>query len=100
MKDYYLRYATYQGKEYILDTENINKLMGKEVYIRSPMYCMGDKICNKCAGDLYYRMDNRYMGLAVARIGSNLLNASLKKFHDSTIKITEIDIEKYARKLE
>ena len=97
--DYYLRYAYYGGKEYILDTETIKKLMGKEVQIRSPMYCTGNKICNKCAGELYYRMDNRFMGLAVARIGSNLLQASLKSFHDSTVKVSEIDLEKYTRKI-
>jgi len=97
--DYYLRYAYYGGKEYILTRENIAKLKGKEVLMRSPIYCLGDKLCNKCAGELYYRMDNRFMGLAAARIGNNLLNASLKSFHDSTVKISEIDIEKYTSKI-
>ena len=98
-RDYYLRYAYYGGKEYILTRENIAKLKGKEVLMRSPIYCLGDKLCNKCAGELYYRMDNRFMGLAAARIGNNLLNASLKSFHDSTVKISEIDIEKYTTKI-
>jgi hypothetical protein len=44
-------------------------------------------------------MDNRFMGLAVARIGNNLLQASLKSFHDSTVKVSEIDLEKYTRKI-
>jgi len=99
-KDFYLRYAYYGGKEYILTRENIAKLMGKEVQLRSPMFCTGDKICNKCAGELYYRMDNRFMGLACARIGNNLLQASLKSFHDSTVKISEIDIDKYTKKID
>ena len=99
-KNYYLRYAFAPGGKYILmDNENIKKYMGQKVKLRSPMFCTGDRICNKCAGELYYRLKNRFLGLAVSRISNNLLNASLKNFHESTVKTRKIEIEDYITKV-
>lgn len=57
------------------------------------MYCTGSKLCNKCAGDIFYRLGIRNVGLITAQISSDILNSGMKKFHDSTQKMCEIDID-------
>lgn len=77
----------------MLDNSNIGKYIGKEVKLRSPLYCIGDKLCSKCAGDLYYRLGIENIGMTTSAIGSNLLNLLMKSFHDSSVKITEINVD-------
>lgn len=92
-KDYFLNYMVdRKGQLVLLDRETLKSVIGKTVTLRSPRYCKTPKICSKCAGELFYRMGIRNIGLLLNRIGSNVLNASLKKFHDLTIRTTEIDI--------
>ena len=67
--------------------------MGKTVQMRSPLYCVNPKLCNCCAGDIFYKMGIENVGLITAQISSDILNASMKKFHDSNQKMAEIDIE-------
>ena len=69
-----------EGKNLVLLTpDNIDKYIGKIVKMRSPMYCIGDKYCSKCAGALFYKIDDlRNVGLVCNRVGTSLLNASLK----------------------
>ena len=59
------------------------------------MYCIGDRICNKCAGDLYYRLNINNVGLIFNSVGTTILNLSLKKFHDMSVKVSEIDPNNY-----
>jgi len=102
-RDYHLRYAEYAGKEYLLTEENIKALDGKVVKIRSPMFCTGKCVCNKCFGELYYRMipvDQPRVGFALMKIGSGLLNAALKGFHESKIKSRKLDIDEFLTKVE
>lgn len=93
------RYIMEKDKEVLLTPENIKSYVGKRVKMRSPMYCKGDKICNKCAGELYYNMDVRNVGLLCNRTGNTITDLSMKAFHDSSVKINEIDYEKYLSKV-
>lgn len=93
------RYIIENGKEKILTPDNIKSYIGKPVKMRSPIYCIGNKFCNKCVGDLFYRMGLENVGLVANKTGSTLMQYSLKQFHDSSIKITEIDYEQYITKL-
>ena len=78
-----------------LTPSNIDSYVGKEIKLRSPMFCKGDVICEHCAGTLFKRMDLKDCGLIVSNMTGNLLNLSMKKMHDSTVKINKIDIDKY-----
>ena len=78
-----------------LTPENIDKYVDKEVKLRSPMLCKGDTICEHCAGTLFKRMDLKDCGLVASNMTGSLLNLSMKKMHDSTVKINKINIEKY-----
>lgn len=73
-----------------LDSSNYDKYKGKTVKLRSADYCIGKKICNKCAGDLYYMLGMENIGLTTPRISGSMLNGRMKQGHDSTIKTYEV----------
>ncbi|MEI2420969.1 hypothetical protein V6O07_11910, partial [Arthrospira platensis SPKY2] len=73
-----------EGNKYVLlNDENISSYVGKTVKMRLPMYCTGDKICNRCAGELFYMLDNPNIGLSTFVASGALLRKSMKKFHDT-----------------
>lgn len=86
------RYIKDGGKLVMLSPDVIKKYIGKTVQMRSPMHCVGKKLCNACAGDIFYKMNIENVGLLTSQISSDMLNASMKKFHDSNQKLTQIDI--------
>ncbi|PTU25906.1 hypothetical protein Goe21_02840 [Bacillus phage vB_BsuM-Goe21] len=89
------RYIVENNKLVLLTSDNINNYIGKIVNVRSPLYCLSKQYCSKCAGELYYRLGIRNVGIISNRIGTSLLNASLKAFHDMTLKVVNLDIDKY-----
>jgi len=99
IREYHLRYCYFGGKEYCLTEENIEKLIGKTVKMRSPIFCTDEKICNKCAGDLYFKVGIRNVGFLISKCGSSLLNAFLKSFHNTLVKMKPIDLDKYLTRL-
>ena len=92
-KRYYLRYVVNKdGSFTVMDNEFLKNNIGKTFQIRSGQYCLSDKICSKCAGELYYRLGTKNIGGMFCKIGSNILQKSLKRFHDLTVKTANIDI--------
>ena len=72
-----------------------------EIELRSPLYCQDfQHLCSRCAGTLYYRLGIENIGLLSWRVGSVLLNASLKSFHDTTIKQVKLDFADYVREVD
>lgn len=94
-KEFLLRYIIENGKLILLTPDIINKYKGKVVKMRSPMFCRNKLICNKCAGDLYYKLGITNFGLTSNAIGTSILNLSMKLFHDTTVSSIEVDIDKY-----
>ena len=92
-RDFLYRYIIENGKLVLLDDDNIDKYIGKEVKMRSVMYCIGDKICRTCLGLMYEKLGITNVGLTTAKVSSSLLNLSMKKFHDTSSKISKIDID-------
>ena len=84
------RYIKVNNKKVLMDKETINNYVGKIIDLYDPIFCKSDKICNKCAGERYYKLDNKNIGATTSTMGSNILNKSMKKFHDNTIKIVEV----------
>ena len=94
-KIYLYRYILEGNKLVYLDKSNISKYINKTVRMRSPMMCCSpDKRCNICCGDMYYKVGIKNIGLTTAKIGSNMLNASMKAFHNTTIKTSRINLSK------
>jgi len=89
------RYIVEGNKLVLLEPDTIDKYINKKVKLRSPMFCTGDKLCSKCAGSLFYKLGIKNIGLTTSRVASTILNLNLKKFHNSTANINNIDLDKF-----
>lgn len=69
--------------------ENKSNFINKYCELRSPMYCATvgkeNAICNKCAGDFYYLMNKKTIGLMTGKCGTVLTQMNMKKFHSNNI---------------
>lgn len=75
-----------------LNSKNVDKYKGKKVKIRFSSLCKSKTgICNKCAGNLFYKLGIRNVGTALPTIPSTLKLAAMKSFHQSVIKMVEMD---------
>lgn len=91
---YYYQYAVDKNKKLELITpKNRSKFINKIIPIRSPMFCKSDKICSVCAGRRYGILGIDNMGLTAGRITNTMLNASMKSFHSSKIKLHHVCID-------
>jgi hypothetical protein len=99
MKNMFLhRYILDAGKLTLLDENNISRFIGKDVKMRSPMFCKSeDKICSKCAGELFYKLDMKNAGLLSTTMSGNLMNMSMKKFHNTSVVFSKIDVDKFIK---
>lgn len=91
-KDFEYRYIVEGSKLVCLTPENMPKYVGKTVHMRSPMYCLGDKTCNMCAGEMNYKLGILNIGLGCSKVATTLLRLGMKKFHISNLKSTQIDV--------
>jgi len=96
-KGYLYRYIVEGDKLVLMTQENIINYIGKTVIMRTPMYCAGKQICSKCAGEMFYRIGIRNIGLTLTKISSTLLNLSLKSMHDTSVKTDTFDPFKYMK---
>ena len=89
------RYIVENGKLVLLTDENIKSYVDKKIKLRSPMYCKGDRVCNICAGELFYKLNMPNAGLLTSTYSGILMNKSMKTIHDASIKFSKIDFSKY-----
>lgn len=79
IKNRYYRFNP-NGMEYLIDDTD-ESLIGKTVYLRSPMTCSSlsdhNTICKRCYGDLYYTNYNINAGKFAAEILSSILTQRL-----------------------
>lgn len=81
-----------EGSKYVrLDDTSKSKYMGKTVKMRLPSTCVGKKICNCCAGDRYYLLNIKEVGLTAGKLTNELLQGGMKQSHDTTVRTYEID---------
>lgn len=82
------------GKLVELNSQNMDRFMGKKVKMRMAYLCPHEKPCNACAGNFYYKLGIKNVGLTLMQVFSIYKNKSMKAFHDSTVQLTEIDTMK------
>ena len=82
------------GKLVELNSTNMDKYIGKKVKMRMAYLCPHEKPCNACAGNFYYKIGVRNVGLTLMQVFSIYKNKSMKAFHDSTVQLVEIDTMK------
>ena len=85
------------GKFVKLTNENKSKYVGKEVKLRSPMYCKGVGknrcLCNICAGDFNYMINKLNIGLTVNKAATTITQMNLQKFHQNAVKIRQFNVD-------
>lgn len=74
--------------------KNYKKFINKPIKVRSPMCCLSQDVCSVCAGTRPYEMDMRNLGITFATVPNTFLNAGMKKFHTSKVKLVAADIDK------
>ena len=80
------------GKLTEITYENKDKFIGKTVDLRFSSMCEAKNgICNKCAGNLFYRLGIRNVGAATPQIASRLKVLSMKLFHDDQLNFAEMN---------
>lgn len=88
-------YSFYKSGSKLVEitSENMNSLVGKTVNMRFSALCKEKNgyICEKCAGSLFRRIGIENVGMGSMIMMSSLKNANMKKFHDSTVKLSHID---------
>lgn len=90
-KDYIKRWVTQSGKLTLLTDENIKDYLGKEVIIRSPMYCkMVGGLCQVCVGNYFKELNSTAIGMLALDVGSKFTSISMKSMHFSGIKSTTV----------
>ena len=82
------------GKLIELTSQNAPEFFGKKVKMIMAYLCKNEKPCAACAGNFFYRLGKRNVGLMEMQVFSIFKNKSMKAFHDSTVGLTEIDTMK------
>lgn len=77
-----------------LNSQNMKKYIGKSVNMRMAYLCPHERPCNACAGNFYYKLGIKNVGLTLMQVFSIYKNKAMKAFHDSTVQLTEIDTMK------
>ena len=90
--DYMYRYIVENEKLVCLTPDVIKKYIGKTVKMRSPMFCLSTHICSKCAGEQFYKLGKKFIGLTTTKVATTLTNLNMKKFHSNLIEANPIDI--------
>jgi len=100
LKDIFIdRYISDGGKLVLLTKTNIDNYVNKTVLMRSPLYCKGDKICSKCAGELFYKLGIKNAGLITSTFSGSIMNLNMKAMHDASIKYKDINIEDFIKEV-
>ena len=77
-----------------LTSKNADSYRGKTVKMRFSSLCESEHICNKCAGNLFYRLGINNVGVATPQLASKVKVITMKGFHDSTVKYSKVDVKK------
>lgn len=79
-----------------LNTDNLDKYLGKTVQFRFASMCEAKDgiICNACAGNLFHKLGITNVGAAMPQIASKLKLIAMKAFHDSQVVMTKMDPDK------
>ena len=61
-------------------------MIGKNIQLRTPIFCKSEKICKKCYGDLYKLIHSKFVGVIAAQsLGETNTQLILQTFHSSGV---------------
>lgn len=96
ISDYMYCYVIKPGGDLeLIDTSTRSKYIGKKVKLRFSSMCESKTgICNKCAGELFYKLNEKYIGITLAQIPDTMKLRCMKGFHNATIQYNTMDVGK------
>jgi DNA-directed RNA polymerase beta' subunit len=78
------RYQSVKGNLELITKQNYKDIIGKTIWIRSPILCQSPKLCHTCYGDLHKRLNSRFVGIIAAQtLGERGTQLVLRTFHTS-----------------
>lgn len=90
----YRNYIDEQGNVKNIDKKNYKEIIGKNIKLRSPIYCKGKNICKTCYGNLYKYLNSKFIGiLAALALGERNTQLVLRTFHTSGSAVIRDNIE-------
>ena len=94
--DYVNLYAMTKDNKPVKITKDIkDKIINRKVRVRSLLYCRSTPYCNHCAGDYFYDLNSKAIGIHAIKTGSVLMYVSMKAMHDSTVKLVNVNPWEY-----
>lgn len=92
-KMHYYHFINNNGKWERFDPKTESKYLGKTVKMRLPTDCIGKELCNRCAGDRFYMLGIKNIGLTNGRVSNSLLRGRMKQAHDATVRMSVLDLD-------
>ena len=90
-KEFINKYIIDKDKLVLLDKNIVKSYINKTVKLRDSMFCKSETgVCIYCIGRNYEDFTDNIPLLATS-LGGAFLNAKLKKFHSSELKVTQLD---------
>lgn len=80
-------YVNAENKELeLINNNNIDSLIGRSIFIRSPIYCLDEKICKTCYGKLSSVINSRFIGMIASHcLGECNTQLIMRTFHTSGV---------------
>lgn len=90
--DWMYSYIVDGNKLVELTSDNKDKYIGKTVKIRYSSLCESKNyICNKCIGEMFYKLGIQNIGMLTPKAASKIKLISMKAFHDGSVVTTEMN---------
>ena len=68
----------------LITKDNYENIIGKTIFIRSPILCTSSEVCKTCYGDLHKSLNSRFIGIIAAQtLGERGTQLVLRTFHTS-----------------
>jgi len=85
----YRYFKNEDGNIDIITKDNYKSLIGQTTSFRTPIFCLNERICHRCYGDLYKYGNSKYIGIIAAQsLGERSTQLVLRTFHTSGSAIT------------
>lgn len=92
--DYMYSYIIEGSKLVELTSDLRDKYIGKKVKIRYSSMCEAKNgyFCSKCAGNLWYRLGIRHVGLITTQLPSRVKLVAMKSFHSNQVVLEDMNV--------
>lgn len=92
IKEWMYSYIVEGSKLIELTSDNEDKYINTTVKLRFSSLCESKNyICNKCLGEMFYKLGIKNIGMLTPKAASKIKLISMKAFHDGSVVTTEMD---------